>query len=85
MNMQHGIDTHSWYDVVDPPSSIPIKVFAFGCQTLPPIAGLDNKKAPEFRGFGLLYCLSLPAAAELEIIPTQSSPAAFPKYHKQRD
>jgi hypothetical protein len=58
------------------------------CFRLPEDAGLcqpKSKKAPGIRGLGHLECYSLPAIAGSRIIPTRSSPAASPKYHKQRD
>jgi hypothetical protein len=74
-----------WYAADTTPLSMPSKDGASGCQDLPDSANAEKKKAPEIRGLVHLECSSLPAIAESGITPTQSSPAASPKYHKQRD
>jgi hypothetical protein len=48
-----------------------IKLSCFGMRVVASPATLDNKKAPVIRGLVQLYCLSLPATAEQEIIPSE--------------
>ena len=80
---QHGISCERSCRSKVAPWPTPSKVRAGHCQPLPDSAAAEKKKAPEIRGLAYIKCSGLLAVASREITPTQSSPAASPKYHKQ--